>query len=107
VGIVAVLALSVRRAAKLFGREGTWFREALVLYEFWLLPAITLAIFLSDAMAGVSMAVVDGAATGRVLWVAEAKMALQMILFGHVIIIPWVSAAVWFLRRCQEKTQCF
>jgi hypothetical protein len=54
-------------------------------------------------MAGVAMAVVDAAAKCLVLQVAEAQMALQMILFSHVIIIPWVSAAAWFVRCSRKK----
>jgi hypothetical protein len=98
-GMAAVLVFSIRRAAKLFDRKGAWFRGALVLYGFWLLPSMALAFFLSAALAGVSMAAVDGAAKGRALWVAEAQMACQLVFFAHTIIIPWVSAASWFLRR--------
>jgi|WetSurMetagenome_2_1015567.scaffolds.fasta_scaffold12246_4 hypothetical protein len=99
IGMAAVLVFSIRRAAKLFEKEGTWLRGAIVLYGSWLLPAATIAVFLSAAMAGVSMAVVDGAATDRALRVAEVQMALKVALFSHMIIIPWVSVAALFLRR--------
>jgi hypothetical protein len=102
-GMAAVLVYSIRRAATLFNRGGAWFRGALVLYGFWLLPAMILSFFLSAALAGVSMAAVDGTAKEQALWMAKAQMVCQLIFFAHVVIIPWVSAAAWYLRRGMKE----
>jgi hypothetical protein len=82
----------------LCSRAGSWWRRALFIYVCWLAFGFGLAYVFSAAMAGVSMAVVEGVVSGWELEVQILSFAAYLLLFGHVVILPAVGLSCWFMK---------
>jgi hypothetical protein len=99
---IAILALFIAvtgAAFWLFQKTSRWLVGGVVLYGSWLLLAFLLAYFIAGAMAGISMAVVDGAVQGPELRSATMQQAFSLLLCGQVVILPWALFASWIIRR--------
>ncbi len=75
----------------------TRLRTGILVYLCWLLLGFIVAFLLSAAMAGVSMAVVEGVVGGWDLLVQELFFAAFQLALAQVIIIPWTVAATMIL----------
>ena len=82
-----------------FRRTMSWLAGSLVLYVVWFVLAFLFFWLLASAMAGASMAVVDGVAQAEDVRQDSLKMAGSLLVFAQVGIVPWAFGAGWLLRR--------
>lgn len=73
--------------------------RGLLVFTAWQIIALACSWVLSSALAGVSMAVADGVASGSDLASQKGRFALVLLGIMQLLIVPWTVLAVWFLRR--------
>ncbi len=70
-----------------------WIRVALAIYVGLLPTALAIGFLFAASIAGVSMAVADGATGGWTLKAQELWFALTLLVPMHFIILPWAALA--------------
>ena len=83
--------------------ENTSIKVAL-LYVLWLILIIVPVYFFVASLAGVSMAVADGAISGSSLRNIEVRETFRLLLPSQLCIVPWILGAGWLLRRLIPST---
>ena len=78
-------------------------RLALAIYIGLLPTALAVAFLIAASIAGVSMAVVEGAAGGWTLKAQELWFALTLLVPMHIIILPWVALASLIIRKMSAR----
>lgn len=100
IGALGILpALAVVCALPLASAARSWPRRAAALYAAWLILGLAMALLLAISLAGVSMAVVEGATPGWDLKLQEFQFALSLLVPMQAVIIPWVALATFLLDR--------
>ncbi len=100
--ILVVLLVGVPLGAyALCRRSHKWAARTAFVYLAWLVLSTPFAFVLAAAIAGASMAVVEGATTGAELLQQELLFAAQLMVPMHLLIIPWVVLAVLLVMRKQ------
>ncbi len=90
-------------AARTASSATSWIRLALPIYAGLLPTALALAFLIAASIAGVSMAVVDGATGGWALKAQELLFALTLLVPMHLIILPWVVLSSLVIRRMNAR----
>ena len=80
-------------------RLSSWLANATVIFAAWQLLGFPLAFLFSAALAGASMAVVEGAASGADLWLQELQAAIEILFAMQFCAVPWTSAAIFLMSR--------
>lgn len=77
----------------------SWFKKGMVIYLCWLILGFINTYIVAAAIAGVSMAAVDGVTKGWNLFLQEIGFAGILLLFAQIFIIPWVFISVIIMRK--------
>jgi len=80
-------------------KVGSWLKKGIVIYLCWLTLGFMSAYLAAASIAGTSMAVVDGAAKGRNLFLQEINFAGMLLLFAQILIIPWVTISTIIMKK--------
>lgn len=98
VGLIMVLTLPAT-AFTLARKSSSWFAKGLLLYVCWQPLVFLLAYFAAGALAGVSMAAVDGAVTKEDLRVQALTFAAHIWPLAQILIIPWLTGTMILIKR--------
>jgi hypothetical protein len=90
-------------AARAARSAANWIRLALAIYIGLLPTALAVAFLIAASIAGVSMAVVEGATGGWALKAQELLFALTLLAPMHIIILPWVALASLIIRKISAR----
>ena len=83
----------------LCAKLASWFEKGIVIYLCWLILGFMNTYTIAAAVAGVSMAVVDGVTKGWNLFLQEIGFAGILLLFAQILIIPWIIISVVIMKR--------
>lgn len=101
-GLVGFPAILTYVCYRLCRDSKKWWFTAVSLYVCWLILGFVASFLVSATVAGVSMAVVEGAVGGWDLLAQELSFAVSLLLTAHLFIVPWVGVSTWVLRRQPE-----
>jgi hypothetical protein len=90
-------------AAHAAHRASSWIRIALAIYIGLLPTALAISFLFAASIAGVSMAVAEGATGGWALKAQELWFALTLLVPVHVIILPWAALAGLIIDRMNPR----
>ncbi len=86
-------------AARAAHGAASWIRLALAIYIGLLPTALAVAFLIAASIAGVSMAVVEGATGGWALKAQELWFALTLLVPMHFVLLPWAALASLIIAR--------
>ena len=99
-GLPLLCAVLATRAAS---RAQRWIHLAQAIYIGLLTLALAIAFLISASIAGVSMAVADGATGGWVLKVQEIQFALILLVPMQVVILPWAALSSLIIHTLNAR----
>ncbi|MBU0469674.1 MAG: hypothetical protein KKF78_01560 [Candidatus Omnitrophica bacterium] len=103
IGFVLLAPISVMYVCYLFCRETkSWVKRKVYMYLAWLFLSFLASYTLAGSLGGVSMAVVDGGASND-RFLDYAYNAVIMVIFGHLIFVPWIFLAARHMKKNPEK----
>jgi len=105
VGIPGVMMIAIGAGFWAFRRTRKWLPGSMVLFAVWFLLAFGMSLLVASALAGTSMAVVDGVADSETVRRGSLEMAGVLLLFAQAGIVPWVLGAGWLLGRLGVRSE--
>ena len=79
-------------------RAKSWPKRIACIYLTWLVLGFMGAYLVSAALAGVSMAVVEGVTKGWDLLSQELLFTGKLLLLAQVLVIPWIGIAIMLMK---------
>ena len=97
--ILVFSIVSLMICYRVYARYNHWRTKVAILYGFWLLLTAVPVFLLTQSVAGVSMAAVDGSIANIDLIKASLHESLTLLMLLHMGIIPWIMGAEWMMSR--------
>lgn len=98
-GIPAFLLVTSSMTYYVTTKLSSWLAKGVMVLAAWQLLGFPLAYLFSAALAGVSMAVVEGAASMPTLWLKELQAAIEIMFAMQFCALPWTIAAITLMVR--------